>query len=147
MDFKQAKKEFELLKNAWVTGAISLDELREAIDTRLEVIDRDGSTWKIDEDTGLWLKFDNTRQCWSEGDPQVNEPEKAENLAVKISPASVSTVPADDYRAWQECCKNNKEKNTGENQVQTASKNFCTKCGNKLKPSNKFCTGCGQKVK
>ncbi|MEW6708391.1 MAG: zinc ribbon domain-containing protein [Candidatus Riflebacteria bacterium] len=146
MDFKKARKEFDLLKNAWVTGAISLKELREAVDTTLEATKPDGTRWKIDEDTEIWLKYDDEQQCWFETALQEKEIEKTENLTVAIAPVTVSAVPAPDYQAWQESCKHKEKVEITDVPASAGSKNFCTKCGKKLKPSNKFCTDCGQKV-
>lgn len=132
MNFKEAKKTFELLKMAYVTGAISRDELCRKVDTELEVTGKDASRWKIDEDSGLWLRFDEGAGAWREDQPEPIAPTKPppESFSIKITPPEISAVPTDVYNDWAK---------------QHGSSKLCQKCGRALKPENKFCTGCGEK--
>lgn len=136
MNFKEAKKTFELLKMAYVTGAIDYDELCLKVDTELEVTDAEGNTWKIDEESGEWLLFDAARGEWLEKQPEGLNESIAEspspNPFVKISPPSIDCLPAEVYNAWKK-----RPDNSGSS--------VCRKCGKELKPENKFCTACGEK--
>lgn len=131
MNFKDARKTFELLKRAYVTGAISYDELCLKVDTDLEVTDKNGTLWKIDEDTGRWLCFD-TKLCeWHEKQPEdLSGKPAADGLPIAFEPPKIAAVPADIYDAWKKHHTNPE---------------LCHKCGKTLKPENKFCTGCGEK--
>lgn len=137
MDFASAKKEYKLLKTAYVTGAITLEEFCQKLDSELEVTAEDGSAWKLDEDTGNWLVYDSQDQAWVEQQPPGDDSgpeEPGEQLKVCLEAMpEPPKVPSDVYRAWK-------------NQARAPEQALrCKNCGKILKSDNKFCTGCGTK--
>ena len=161
MDFKQAQKEFILLKQAYIVGAISLEEFQEKVDSDLEITDSSGNIWKIDDD-GEWLLYDQENETWEEKTPQIlADIEEPEEFSLKIE-VPASPVFPEKYLTPQPAQEPTQEPEAPQPldvtppplpateeppALQQESKpNFCTKCGRKLRADQSFCPGCGKKL-
>lgn len=154
MDFYQAKKKFDIVQRAYVNGAISLDKFREKVDLELEILDENGDTWKIDEDSGQWLFFSQEEQAWEERKPNgVREQttEEPELFKVAINPPVSPKVPENIYQDW----KNHLDAPVIDD-VDVASDTQkhglagliqCAGCGKANKSGANFCIGCGNPIK
>ncbi len=158
MDFITARKEYNLLKQAYITGAITEREFLEKIDTELEVTAEDGTVWKIDEDSGIWMVYLVDEQVWAEM-PDVY-PETAQNgetKTVKIDvPAESPQVPAEVYSDWKTHVRSSTQNARSEpgreptlsselgKDTTSESSSVCQGCGNENRPGTKFCTRCGK---
>lgn len=158
MDFITARKEYNLLKRAYITGAISQEEFFQKIDTELEVTAEDGTVWKIDEDSGIWMVYVVDEQIWLEmPDVYPEEAKSDEQTLVKLEvPDQPPQVPTEVYRDWKShitastkpCATSPAHKpapsaNTSENTGET-NPFFCQNCGRENRSGTKFCTGCGK---
>ncbi len=154
MDFATAQKEYKLLRTAYSTGAISLEELYQKVDSELEVTAEDGSVWKIDEDTGSWLFYDAQEQSWVERQPlgvpaETETNEEQLKVCLETTP-ELTEVPADVYRDWKNQTSGPGQAAkpaTGDIAVSSAvtgASNICQGCGRSNKENVKFCTGCGK---
>ncbi len=163
MDFTQARKEFELLKRAYVNGAISLDDLREKVDTDLEVTDENGQLWKIDEDSGVWLFYDPEQESWEEKKPEGISSEyyeEQDEVKISITPPVSPKIPEDVYEDWKKHVKNgesgNKTSAPGKTpdapppvpaHLKGETSVMCSGCNRENKAGTKFCVGCGIPIK
>lgn len=167
MDFLKARKEFEMAKRACVNGAISLDELQTMVDCDLEVTDKQGKLWKIDEESGEWLRYDETAELWEEAEPEVTDKQQTNSeeteFTIKIKPPVSPKAPEPsqakndqhvtvDEKTTGITCQNCHKSNNADCMFCTGcgksleEKNRCTNCGKSLKEGNSFCTGCGHKA-
>lgn len=60
------------------------------------------------------------------------EPMQMGNMSMKMNPMSMQM--------------GNMSMNIGENPTITTTKNFCSQCGEKVKPSDRFCSSCGYQL-
>ncbi len=153
MNFRQARKKFKQLKLAWVNGAISREELQNQVDCELEVSDEAGNSWKIDEDSGLWLRFDEEQLAWIEDEPPVIETEselfkESEEVKVPIEPPPAPQVPEKTFNQWRKFMQDpDSFSQSKEPQEQPAPQGNdalkCNSCGRVNARKVKFCTECG----
>lgn len=148
MDFATARKEYNLLKRAFLTGAITEEEFYQKIDIELEVTADDGTVWKIDEDTGVWMVYVVDEEIWVEMPDVYPEAESSdEQIVIKLDmPTETPKVPAEVYRDWKTQIKSSpKSSESGENKGKESSA-LCQACGQDNRPGTKFCTRCGQSM-
>ncbi|GAB4277547.1 MAG: hypothetical protein Kow0029_20290 [Candidatus Rifleibacteriota bacterium] len=107
MDFVTARKEYNLLKRAYITGAITQEEFYRKIDTELEVTAEDGTVWKIDEDSGVWMVYHVNDEVWVEMPDVYPEAESNdEQNLVKFEVPNSPQVPAEVYSDWKKNIRN-----------------------------------------
>lgn len=158
MDFATARREYNLLKRAFLTGAITQEEFYQKIDTELEVTADDGTAWKIDEDTGVWMVYVVDEETWVEMPAVYPEAENSdEQIAIKLDvPTEAPKVPAEVYRDWKTQIKSSPKPETRVSPIKSPqpsesggnkgkeSSALCQACGQENRPGTKFCTRCGQ---
>jgi hypothetical protein len=143
MDFKQARKEFNILKRAWVNGAISLDEFQNKVDCELEVTDSNSGLWKIDEDSEEWLYFDSETLEWIE--KSLPEPDSMPEQFSEPSEVRVAIKPPPAPDLPENLSKKTQTDNLSASSLAN-SEAICGKCGKHNRSDVKFCTDCGEPI-
>jgi RNA polymerase subunit RPABC4/transcription elongation factor Spt4 len=151
MDFRQATEKFKLLKLAWVNGAISREDLQNAVDTELSITDKNNNIWKIDEDSDNWLIYDEANQSWVERQPPgISHPayDEPHEIKIKIEPPAAPEVPDEIYRDWKSKISQESSPTDQAEKPETTVENFksCQNCGKANKADAKFCTNCGETI-